>query len=82
MELKRNVHAIDRMIRLPVSLASIYVGIFHSDIVGHIAIAVILVIFGLINLFAVAFGYCPIYHVTGLSTQPAKSEITNQHHTP
>lgn len=68
MKLKRNLHLIDRAIRVPVSLICIYYGFVDMSAIGNTIIAVFVGVFGLVNLVAAATSHCPVYNMAGLST--------------
>lgn len=68
MHFPRNVHSIDRAARLVVGLACVYFGFVDSTLLGSNVAAALVGLFGIVNLFAAVFSYCPVYHATGIST--------------
>tara|TARA_B100002049_G_C15923712_1_gene309185 strand:+ start:56 stop:226 length:171 start_codon:yes stop_codon:yes gene_type:complete len=45
--------------------------LFNGDIIDDIFIEVLLGIFGTLNLISLFFGWCPVYHLAGISTRQA-----------
>lgn len=68
MRFRRNLHAIDRIVRLLLGVGCCYIGFVNQTIIGNTVASVLVGLFGLINLFAGATAHCPIYGLTGLST--------------
>ena len=71
---KRNLHFLDRLLRLAVGIVCLYFGIFDPSFIQQQIIVVIIVIFGVVNLLAAAMAYCPLYGLTRLSTYKEKTE--------
>jgi hypothetical protein len=57
--MKANVGTIDRIIRVIVGLAIIGVGVYFQSWWGAI---------GVVPILTAAIGYCPPYHLLGIST--------------
>lgn len=72
MRFKRNLHTLDRIVRLVLGLGCIYIGFIDRSIIGNTLAAFLVGLFGVINLFAAFFSYCPIYGLTGISTYRSK----------
>jgi hypothetical protein len=72
MHFKRNLHTLDRVIRLIVGLGCIYFGFIDTTLIGNVLAATLVGIFGVVNLFASVVSYCPVYGVTGISTYRSK----------
>jgi len=68
MSFKRNLHPLDRLIRALIGLVCVYIGFIDQSIIGNTLASILVGIFGVINLFAAAVSYCPIYGITGIST--------------
>lgn len=66
--LKRNLHAVDRTVRLAVGVVAIYLGFLDPSLIGNDLVATLLGVFGAINVFAFFTGYCPVYGITQFST--------------
>ncbi len=63
--MKRNVGAVDRVIRVIIGLVLGYIGIRVGG-----GLAVVLIIIGLVSLLTGLAGWCPIYRALKLSTCP------------
>lgn len=72
--LKRNLHILDRLLRLLVGAICLYFGLYDTSYIQQQIIIVLISVFGAINLFAAGTGYCPLYGMTGLSTYKEKPE--------
>lgn len=68
MRFKRNLHTLDRVVRLLLGVTCVYIGFIDNSIIGNLLASIIVGVFGIINLFAAFFSYCPIYGMTGIST--------------
>jgi len=77
MSFKRNLHTIDRVIRLLLGLFCVYIGFIDLSIIGNALASTLVGIFGLINLFAAAASYCPVYGLTGISTYHGEDRKTD-----
>lgn len=73
MFLKRNLHMLDRLLRLSVGGICLYFGLYDQSYINQDIIIILISIFGIVNLFAAASGHCPLYGMTGLSTYKEKS---------
>lgn len=74
MTFNRNLHTFDQIVRLLIGAGCLYVAFVHPEVLGGTAIAVFIGLFGAVNIFAGVMRHCPVYHMTGLSTCPHKSE--------
>jgi membrane-bound ClpP family serine protease len=74
MHIKRNLHNIDRLVRLVIGFGCLYVGFIDTSIIGNVLVSTIVGIFGIVNIFAAAFSYCPVYGLTGICTYRCKDE--------
>lgn len=68
MQFKRNLHTLDRIVRLVIGVGCFYLGFVDLSIIGNAIASTLVGIFGIINLFAGIFAYCPVYGLTGIST--------------
>lgn len=68
MFLKRNLHVIDRLVRVVLAAIFIYLGFIEHSVINNSLIAILIGIFGLVNLFAGITSHCPVYALAGLST--------------
>ena len=74
MSFKRNLHTLDRIIRIFISIACIYFGFIDTSYIAQDIIAALIGAFGVFNLFVVAVAYCPLYGLVGLSTYNEKND--------
>ena len=72
-----NMHAIDRVVRLIVGLICVYIGFVDLSLISSRPVAIIVGVFGVINLWAFITTRCPVYSAAGFSTA-AKSEETTE----
>ena len=69
MKLNKNLSTIDRVVRLSAGVGCIYIGFFDVSLLGgNKLLAVLVGIFGVINLFAFFTSHCPVYAACGVST--------------
>lgn len=68
MMAKKNMCTLDRIIRVFLSLACIYVGFVDTTIINEPILAMIIGGFGAFNLAVIAIGICPVYYLAGIST--------------
>ena len=68
MKFPLNVSKTDRGIRIGVALLCIYIGFLANGLIPNHTVAMLIGVFGLINLFAASLGRCPVYAVCGIST--------------
>lgn len=64
----RNMHTIDRGVRLVIGLLCVYIGLIDSSLIANRIVAVIVGIFGIVNIYAFFTARCPVYAATGFST--------------
>ena len=74
MKLRKNLHLIDRLVRIPIALVCIYYGFIDMSPIGNTIIALFVGAFGAVNLVAAATSHCPVYNMAGLSTYSEKTE--------
>ena len=63
-----NMHQIDRIVRLIVGLACVYVGFVDTSLIPSRIVAILVGIFGIANIWAFITSRCPVYSVAGFST--------------
>ena len=68
MEKTRNMHTIDRYVRLTIGLTCIYIGFIDSSLITNRIVAGLVGVFGVGNLWAFYTAYCPLYPATGINT--------------
>lgn len=66
----RNMCSIDRILRLAVGIALLYIGFIDPGFLGIKSqlLSVLLGVFGLINIGSAFMGHCPVYKIAGLSS--------------
>ncbi len=68
MVIHKNLHPLDRAARTIVGLGCTYAGFIDGGYIGNETICVLVGIFGLVNLGAALFSYCPVYQLAGISS--------------
>ncbi|MDH4275080.1 MAG: DUF2892 domain-containing protein [Gammaproteobacteria bacterium] len=72
MKLPTNMHRVDQIVRVFVSIACIYLGFIATGVIGQPIMNLLVGIFGIINLFSAVTAFCPVYFVSGISTATAR----------
>lgn len=65
---KRNLANWDRAARVVVGLVCVYLGFIDTSIIGSSLVAILVGVFGIVNIGAATVSYCPVYGLAGLST--------------
>ena len=68
MKKEPNMHQIDRVVRLIVGLICVYIGFLDLSLIQNRLVAVVVGIFGVVNLWAFITSRCPVYSAAGFST--------------
>jgi len=68
MKKEPNMHTIDRMVRLIVGCICVYVGFIDLNLISSKPVAILVGIFGLVNVWAFITTRCPVYSAAGFST--------------
>lgn len=68
MNFKRNLNTLDRVFRMLVGVGCIYLGFVDTSLIENPVITTLVGAFGIINVIAAIFSYCPVYGLTGIST--------------
>ncbi|WP_455208688.1 YgaP family membrane protein [Kaarinaea lacus] len=71
-----NMHPIDRVVRLIVGLSCVYIGFIDLSLISSRPVAIVVGIFGVINLWAFTTTRCPVYSAAGFSTADKTEEST------
>ena len=66
--LQKNMGRVDQVIRLIIGLTFIYLGFINQSIIGDQLYAIMIGIFGIINVGSAFLRFCPFYMLAGLST--------------
>lgn len=70
IQFQKNMGRVDQVIRLTVGLIFIYLGFVNQGLIGDRLYAIMIGIFGVINVGSAFFRFCPFYLMAGLSTIP------------
>jgi hypothetical protein len=70
--MKRNLHLVDRIIRGVVGIVFTGFALFNGDYLEEPVLEVLIGVFGALNLISLLSGWCPVYHVAGISTYKVK----------
>ncbi|QUX93208.1 DUF2892 domain-containing protein [Marinomonas sp. A3A] len=70
--MKKNLHPLDRAIRGVVGIVFTGFAVFNGDYLQEPILEVLIGIFGALNLISLLFGWCPVYHFAGISTDKSK----------
>jgi len=68
MRFRQNLNTLDRVLRFSVGVGCIYLGFFAGTLIPSHLVAVLIGLFGVINLFACFTSHCPVYSACGFST--------------
>lgn len=68
MVLNRNMHPIDRAMRVILGFVLIYLGFFNNEIISDPIFASITGVFGVMNFVFAIVGVCPVYILAGINT--------------
>lgn len=68
MRFQRNLSTLDRVLRFSLGVGCIYLGFFEGTIIPNQLVAVLIGLFGVINLFACFTSHCPVYSACDFST--------------
>lgn len=71
-----NMHPIDRVVRLIVGVSCVYIGFIDLSLISSRPVAILVGIFGLVNLWAFITTRCPVYSAAGFSTATKTEEHT------
>ena len=69
MAIESNLNTLDRLLRGLIGIGVTAFALFNGDIIDDVFIEVLLGIFGILNLISLTSGWCPVYHIAGLSTR-------------
>ncbi|MBU2237934.1 MAG: DUF2892 domain-containing protein [Gammaproteobacteria bacterium] len=70
--MKRNLHPLDRVIRGVVGIVFTGFALFNGNYLEEPVLEVLIGVFGALNLVSLLSGWCPVYHVAGISTYKDK----------
>jgi len=72
MSLRRNMCAVDRLFRMALGVALIYVGFIDTSLISSQLVNFLLGCFGLVNIVSALLAHCPLYALANLSTYREK----------
>lgn len=72
-----NLSTVDRVLRFSVGVGCLYLGFFEGTLIPNHLVAVLIGLFGVINIFACFTSYCPVYAACGFST--CRKDINEAH---
>ncbi|WP_417516057.1 DUF2892 domain-containing protein [Minwuia sp.] len=65
----KNMHNVDRALRLIIGLVLLWIGVIDQDIIANQLIAWALGLFGVVNIVSALMAFCPVYFMAGFSTR-------------
>lgn len=65
----QNMHKLDSALRIVLGCALVWVGFFDSTFISNSWVSGAVGVFGVLNIIAAVVGFCPVYHLAGLSTK-------------
>jgi hypothetical protein len=71
---KKNLHPVDRNLRVLVSLVLIYFGFIETGWIMSQVMPWLMGIFGIINFVGATLGFCPFYAVVHIDTSNSHEE--------
>ncbi|MGD8642368.1 MAG: DUF2892 domain-containing protein [Gammaproteobacteria bacterium] len=72
-----NMHPIDRSVRLIVGLICVYIGFIDISLISSRPLAIVVGLFGAINIWAFSTSRCPVYSVAHFSTAEKPAVAAN-----
>lgn len=70
--MKRNLHPADRLVRGIIGIFFTGFALLNGDFINEPILEASIGIFGFLNLISLLSGWCPVYHVAGISTYKDK----------
>lgn len=67
MPMSRNMHLVDRLVRIVLGLGLGYICIMDQTILDDVVFNSVLAVLAVINVVSGIVGYCPVYQVAGIS---------------
>jgi len=77
MQFKRNIGAIDRVLRSGIGAMMLYFGFFNQILISDAVARMALGTMGVFMLFIAFIGICPMYALIGFSTVSPKADSTH-----
>ena len=79
MLFQHNMCTIDRILRVSVGIALLYVGFIDPDILGFEStlVSIVIGVIGLMNIGSAFMGHCPVYKIANLSSLGKQEDNSN-----
>ena len=74
MKKNPNMHSIDRVVRLIIGIVCVYTGFVDAELISSQPVAILVGVFGAVNIWAFLTTRCPVYSMAGFSTADRKEE--------
>ena len=68
MNITKNLNTVDRTLRGLIGIFITAFALFNGDFIQEPVIEILLGVFGCLNLISLISGWCPVYHIAGIST--------------
>jgi len=65
----KNMHNIDRALRLALGLILIWIGFIDQGLISNQLISIAIGLFGVVNVVSAGAAFCPVYFMAGFSTR-------------
>ncbi|WP_161973731.1 YgaP family membrane protein [Hwanghaeella grinnelliae] len=65
----KNMHILDSALRLVLGGILVWAGFFDSSFIANTWVSVAVGLFGVLNVVSAVIGFCPVYHLAGLSSR-------------
>ncbi len=72
MQINKNLHKFDRAFRGVTGVLLTGFTLFNGDFLQDPFLEVLIGTFGVLNLISLFTGWCPVYHIAGISTRSKK----------
>ncbi len=66
----RNMHIVDSSLRIVLGGILVWIGFFDGTFIASVWVGTAVGLFGALNVISALVGYCPVYHLAGLSSRP------------
>lgn len=69
MAISKNLNTVDRSLRGIIGVLFFGFAFLNGNIIEEPIIEVLIGVFGALNLISLISGWCPVYHIAGISTR-------------
>ena len=66
----RNMHIVDSSLRFVLGGVLVWIGFFDGSFISSVWVGTAVGLFGALNVISAVIGFCPVYHLAGLSSRP------------